>query len=71
MQDRLPLIVVGNAEKIAPHLGFKRDIGSVCVRVWRTASQQYTALEKLVGVILLSSEMWTRIILNASKLGIR
>ena len=57
MQDRLPLIVVGNAEKIAPHLGFKRDIGSVCVRVWRTASQQYTALEKLVGVILLSSEM--------------
>ena len=64
MQDQLPLIVVGNAEKIAPHLGFKRDIGSVCVRVWRTASQQYTALEKLVGIILLSSEMWIRIFLG-------
>ena len=32
--------------------------------MWRTASQQYTALEKLVGVILLSSEMWIRIFLG-------
>ena len=57
MQDQLPLIVVGNSEKIAPHLRFKRDIGGVCVPVWRIASQQYTVLVKLVGVILLSSEM--------------